>query len=424
MGTWKLFVGSAVALFGLICGAIPTVLSSLNNWKGRHMGTWNRLAGSAVALFGLIRGAIPTVLSSLNNWKGKHMGTWKRVAVVGSSAALFGLVHGALLAVLHSGDRMYAFFYERSCVQHVSLYVTCLVAVLLLERARGQRRERARLAAPGHSASEDLAAVASVYEKQGIAAATECIERLTAKRQTEAQRAYDGFRFLIGVLPALGLLGTLLGLSDALFAAFSGGTLDSATLRQFVTGLATAMDATVLGMAAAAPLVGGVWFLSRREEALVALFAEHLRRRFDLQDFSPANRSTDVLQAELRRLTRKIADEAQLAFGKLLETSAQTYREQLEHAVQAVLAAQRAHDERMVHKLATDVGSSLRGSLDTVGDLIKEHNGQMAEVVIREVGQLRTALRRRTPEEVIIRYQEEGSVNNNGHARRKEVSHA
>jgi hypothetical protein len=157
---------------------------------------------------------------------------------------------------------------------------------------------------------------------------------------------------------------------------------------------------------------------------LVALFAEHLRRRFDLQDFSPANRSTDVLQAELRRLTRKIADEAQLAFGKLLETSAQTYREQLEHAVQAVLAAQRAHDERMVHKLATDVGSSLRGSLDTVGDLIKEHNGQMAEVVIREVGQLRTALRRRTPEEVIIRYQEEGSVNNNGHARRKEVSHA
>jgi hypothetical protein len=45
---------------------------------------------------------------------------------------------------------------------------------------------------------------------------------------------------------------------------------------------------------------------------------------------------------------------------------------------------------------------------------LKEHNGHTAEAVVREVGQLRTAIRRRTPEEVIVRYQHDGSSHNNG----------
>ena len=246
---------------------------------------------------------------------------------------------------------------------------------------------------------------------------------MTEERQTEVQRTYESIHFFTGWLPALGLFGTLLGLSDALFAAFSGGDLDSAALQQFVTGLATAMDTTVLGMACAAPLVGCAWLLSRREEALVEQFARYLRERFDVQDGPPADRTADVLQAELRRLARKVAEEAKLAFGQLLATSAETYREQLE-ARRPGRAGRSASTRRADGTQAQlEMGSSLRGSLETVGDLIKQHNGQMAEAVVREVGQLRTAIRRRTPEQLIIRYPQDSSVNNNGHARREVSLH-
>ena len=347
-----------------------------------------------------------------------------RIGLLVWTTILCAVVHGALQNFALPGDRLYAFIYERGPVQYATLYVACLVAMLLLGRflkcrwGRGQLEslQRRPQQATG-PLREEVAAVAAICEQRGGTAASARIGRLAEERQTEVQRAYETIHFFTGLLPALGLFGTLLGLSDALFAAFSGGVLNSAAIQQFVTGLATAMDTTVLGMACAAPLAGGAWLLSRCEDAVVEQFARYLRQRFDVQDGPAADRTAEVLQAELRRLTQRMAEEAKLAFGKLLETSAQTYREQLEHAVQAVLAAQRAHDERMVHKLMAQVGESLRGSLGTLGEVIKEHNGHMAEAVVREVGHLGTAIRRRTPEEVIIRYQQDSSVNNNGHAR-------
>jgi biopolymer transport protein ExbB/TolQ len=353
------------------------------------------------------------------------MSLGKRFAVVASSAALCGLIHGALLLLTRPGDRLYALIYDRGFVQYLTLYMAALVVVLLLVRQGKHRRERFLLEAaqrqpsvPPGPLGEAVASVAAAHEEQGAAAAAARIARLAEERQTEVQRAYEAIHFLTGTLPALGLFGTLLGLSDALFAAFSGGALDSGALQQFVTGLATAMDTTVLGMACAAPLVGSAWLLSRREEALVEHCARYLRERFGVQDAPLADRTTGILQMGLRRLTQKVAEEAKVTFGRLLETSAQTYREQLEHAVQAVLAAQRAHDERMVHRLAAHVGESLRESLGAVGTLITEHNGHTAEAIVHEVGRLRAALRRCTPEEVVIVYPQTGRVNNHGHSRR------
>lgn len=115
-----------------------------------------------------------------------------------------------------------------------------------------------------------------------------------------------------------------------------------------------------------------------------------------------------VLKAELRRMMAKISKEARAAFGQVLADSAEVYRENLEQAVAEVFSRQRRHDKEMVRKVATELANGLGQSVNRVGDLIERQNGRLAEDLISQVGQLEDVLKKRTPEEVLIRYQNNG----------------
>ncbi|MGJ8640200.1 MAG: MotA/TolQ/ExbB proton channel family protein [Opitutaceae bacterium] len=96
-------------------------------------------------------------------------------------------------------------------------------------------------------------------------------EALKAFARLEVSRMERGLFLLevvIGAAPLLGLLGTVTGLTQV-FAGFSAetGLPDPAV---FITGIALALNTTILGLAVAIPSLAAHAFLIRRVESLAA----------------------------------------------------------------------------------------------------------------------------------------------------------
>jgi biopolymer transport protein ExbB len=74
--------------------------------------------------------------------------------------------------------------------------------------------------------------------------------------------------FVIGAAPLLGLLGTVIGLTQV-FGGFSAdtGLPDTAV---FIKGIALALNTTIVGLAIAIPALAAHAYLLRRVEALAA----------------------------------------------------------------------------------------------------------------------------------------------------------
>lgn len=340
---------------------------------------------------------------------------WLRVVV--AAAALLGCVHLLLLQVAQPGDRFFAFVYERSLVQHVTLLVASIVIVLLFARLRRYRWNHRCLKSLRHGQGtppddlvEQLDAVSSTLREHGLEAAASRAEQIAENHAERIHKAYETINFLAGALPALGLFGTMLGLSNSLFIAFSTGSQGSQSVQTFVTALSTAMDTTVLAMACAVPLFGCAWLFGRLEGELADRYADYVRKQFALDEIPPGDTTTSTLHSELRRVTNRLTTEAKAAFGQLLEVSATAYRQTLEQVIEDVFAHQRRRDSEMVKRVAAEVANSLGQSVNRVGDLVQRQNGRLAEGVIDQVGKLEKVLRNRTPEEVVIRYQRNGST--------------
>jgi hypothetical protein len=124
--------------------------------------------------------------------------------------------------------------------------------------------------------------------------------------------------------------------------------------------------------------------------------------------FAANDNANGVLQAELRRVTRKIAAEAEATFGKMLQHAGEALQTHLARAVEEAFASQRKHEQDILGKMADNVAGRLAHSLQDMGIRLERHNGQLAEGMIQQVGQLERALRNRTPEEVIVRYRHNG----------------
>ena len=227
---------------------------------------------------------------------------------------------------------------------------------------------------------------------------------------------------MTGLIPALGLFGTMLGVSNALFTAFSGGSLGPEAVERFVGGLATAMDTTLLAMACSMPLFGFAWLLERVEHGLADDYERYVRQQCSVPDIAQKTDSTAALQAELRGLTRRIAAEAKATFAQFLGSAAEDYRQSIERAVQDVFETQRAHDQSMVQQVALEVATALRESVETMGEVIREHNQHVATEMTDHVGRLEQALHNRTPEEVVVRYRHNGRLHRQTRINHKEVA--
>jgi biopolymer transport protein ExbB len=111
--------------------------------------------------------------------------------------------------------------------------------------------------------------IAGFYQtRQPDAAALKAYARLEVSRM---ERGVFLLEVVIGVAPLLGLLGTVTGLTQV-FGGFSAETgLPDPTA--FITGIALALNTTILGLAIAIPTLAAHAYLLRRVESLAARIA-------------------------------------------------------------------------------------------------------------------------------------------------------
>jgi biopolymer transport protein ExbB/TolQ len=348
----------------------------------------------------------------------KKMRHAKPLQILVAAGVMLALAHALMLQYTKPGDHFYAFIYQRGPVQHVTLAVACIVIAMLSYRFSHHRRSQVQFKTfhegkgqPPAELARQLEVVGKTCAEHGVKAGAGRMTQVAEEYETTVQQGHEVIGFVASALPALGLFGTLLGLSDALFAGFGSNAGTSESVRVFVAGLATAMDTTVLGIACAVPLFGCAWLLSRNERALGEEYATHVRNRFRLDEVVQGDDSVHAMQTELRRLTVKIGAEAKQIFEQMIKDSAEAYRDNLERAFQDVFMLQRRNDKEMVKQIAAELAASLGQSVHRVGDLVEHHNGRLAENMIQHVGQLEKVLRNRIPEEVIVRYQHNGHAN-------------
>lgn len=136
----------------------------------------------------------------------------------------------------------------------------------------------------------------------------------------DVESSYNFPRFLIAIVPILGFLGTVIGISDSVngFSGVIGATNDldqiKDALSQVTIGLATAFDTTLLAMVMSAILMFGLTVIQRWEETLLSRIEDYcLGRILDRLWVPPAH---EQLQAVLLRCNAELGRELAAAIGK------------------------------------------------------------------------------------------------------------
>ncbi len=357
----------------------------------------------------------------------------ERLWIVGVAAALTMSVCIAVGAIAGPGDRIYEFLFNRSFVQYVTLSFWALAITLLGFRAwhyLGDRRGlRQRQQGRATQKVKDAAVVGQLdlvrqhLVDDGAAGALRAARRVRSEWARRVRRADELMDFIVCALPACGLFGTVLGLSDSLFVAFSGG-VGAEAMPQFLRALSTALDTTVLGLVCAMSAGTVAWLLGRLERQLIDDASAFVRKTLSLDELVPDRASavgkkerpgraegltaTAVLQAELRALTGEIATLAKATFEELLRSSAENYRRGLDDATRKVFSQRQAHEEAAIGKVAAAVADRVGQSVDRLGTLVDRHNGDAWKEFLRQLGKMEKAIRKRVPSEVVVRYERNG----------------
>lgn len=338
----------------------------------------------------------------------------------------FVVWYAFIAAITGPQDRLCQFFFGRGFVQPATMYVFCLAASMLLFRAAAYLRGRRQLARDRgtNAASEEelfggrLKTLRDSLKTSGAAVTLALFEQMTEEQKRTIRNRYDSIGFLSGLLPALGLFGTVLGLSSSLYVAFSGGGAGPEAVRQFVAALATALDTTVLAVACAIPVFAASWILCRLETDLGDQEAKSIGDRLALATLSaalsvhgesrtkpaPIADSMEVFRAELRALMTEFVAQSKRSFDEILRSAVATYPQQIEQSVAAIFERQHVHEEKMVERVVKRLGSSV----DRVYGLIEKQNGRTGKQVAHEIKRLNAALRNGAPHEVVLRFQRNG----------------
>jgi biopolymer transport protein ExbB/TolQ len=241
-----------------------------------------------------------------------------------------------------------------------------------------------------------------------------------AQRQREdTQRAYDVINFLVCSLPALGLFGTMLGLSGALSAAFSEGSLGSDSIKTFVSSLGTALDTTVLALGCAMVAGSTAWLLNRMENLLLqqqtavihavsGLDGFNLQLNADRPASSRDTRDLDIaetVRTEVQALLAENVAKITSRFDGCLEGLEELARMSVERSAQS-----NSIDGQGINRanLAEAITSCLDNAMERIGELIITHNGDAIKNVTSALNRFAGAIDERIPRELVISYNRNG----------------
>lgn len=166
------------------------------------------------------------------------------------------------------------FIYPLALCSFIAVFIT-------IERLLALRGSKVMPAGIGQDSS--LANDSSVIGRIHLFSKDANEESLKAYAQLEVSRLERGLFLLevvIGAAPLLGLLGTVTGLTQV-FSGFSAST-GLPDPSAFISGIALALNTTIIGLAIAIPALGAHAYLIRRVEHLAAeinLWLEHANQK-------------------------------------------------------------------------------------------------------------------------------------------------
>jgi len=322
----------------------------------------------------------------------------KQVFAVGLAADVVIVICCVVSWRFESGQRIHDFLFKRSEVQYVTLFVFALAIVLLGHRLIQHVRSRRKVdkirrgedwrEMPNSPFTEHIATLRDVATQEGMTSAFSRAERFAQERQKDIQRAYDSINFLVCSLPALGLFGTMLGLSSALFGAFSQGSFGSESIETFVSSLGTALDTSVLALSCALVIGLLAWLLNRTEKEFQEQRLEILLEVAGLNRYTP--RSTNSRQSDSGQTPNAdIVDAVRIELQASAAQNTQTVTEitskfdgsvsRLEELVRASL--ERACQNEVAYNQEVDptivvqaIHSSLDQAMERITELVTTHN--------------------------------------------------
>jgi len=354
----------------------------------------------------------------------------KRILVIVASIALMAIMCFAISSLIEPGSRIYGMIFDRGPIQFLTLYAFALIVTLLCcrlviyfhTRRQLQRLEEGNYGWRNHefSLGEHLHTVRKLLAKHSGKAALSCTEDFARKRKDNIHKAYELINFLVCSLPAFGLLGTMLGLSKALFTAFSEGKARPESVDLFVSSLGTALDTTVLALICALVVGAFVWLLNRSENELIERETNFICNLFSLGQVHFKSKdvktkhsvdkhhfvSVENLKDEIQPLITEILAKTVSKFDKSLQNVAESCRDGVSQAVDEILRKQRTHEEIAVEKIA----ENLNESIDRIGTVIARHNNHAANTVASGLRHIVGTLDKRIPNELVIRYNHDEEV--------------
>lgn len=153
----------------------------------------------------------------------------KSLFTFGIAADLVILLYCAVSRMFKPGDRIHDFLFDHSAVQYVTLFTFALVVTLLgyrLIRHLCSTRELSKIrrigqrgTIPDSPLGRHIRTWKDTLTRHGTGAALALAERFTKEQEKGTQQGYEVINFPVCSLPALGLFGTMLGLSSALSRA-------------------------------------------------------------------------------------------------------------------------------------------------------------------------------------------------------------
>jgi biopolymer transport protein ExbB/TolQ len=341
----------------------------------------------------------------------------KRAILILIAVVLVVFFHQFVRLVANPGDRLFDFFFARSFVQYLTLFTFAYTLILLSDRFVHYLHNKKELQNAvkfkkdwqlhGGILAEQLKVLNETLVKNGISGVIPQIRKQQAQLKQETSRVYEAINALVCLLPALGLFGTVLGLSNSLFTAFSGNAVGSEAIRKFVGALAIALDTTVLGLACS--IIAGICvrLMVRLEEVLCEYREKFLRQLLHLDKLAHSSPAVaagatnaiqpaadiDVFRTELRAITNEIVSHIKMS---------------LEGFWVGMANKQFKYNQAAIDKVADSIASRLNNTISKLTVVVEKHNNHTAKVFAAQVRTLEHSINRRIPNEVIVRYEHNG----------------
>lgn len=303
---------------------------------------------------------------------------------------------------VNSDHYLYNFFFGSVEIQFISTAVFWLAVVLLFSKHKALNYElsavdRLRISAlsiPQEKAAQLAGALVPPPERRtkvGLAAYNLCIgfakgrdgdkslDSEMSKLRDFIRRNHQFFNVLKQILPLLGFLGTVIGLSAGMveFGGFSGGETSVDGLRDQLKGfsneLGNAFDTTLLALSYMVILILLGSLVNRREESLLGRIENALRDKV-VRRFCDYRSPAQEMAAAMENAAVSIGTRFETVLSQMVTASLSTFEDKMNNGISEV-----------VHRFVGDYQEALSNGTEKVFQRISLENKELGEILSRSL---------------------------------------